>query len=317
MQNDQVFRGFGTQRDMETCEALATEVRNLREVIKDNQTRSDAIRERFSTFRDDVSLFKVEFERTLQSAASKSKEAFNQCAEATLAYFTALGEKLKKFDEEMKATDVAFSACFAQCLLLKRFPGMKTKARVPAEAEAAKRNKPLKKLEQNQVGLTELENSLRALNGVLDEFAKNANTVEGAWELITHQFCELDALLEVAVSDIKAKARVSAEAEASKRNKALKNLEQEHVRLTELESSRRVMVRVLDDFANNANTVGDAWELISHQFCELDAQLGVAVTGTITPFFGTKLDSTFEAYEELKDILYGYASALGGRSLPR
>ncbi|KAI9061978.1 hypothetical protein FKP32DRAFT_1686792 [Trametes sanguinea] len=257
-QNGQVFRGFGTQRDMETCEALATEVRNLMEVIKDNQTRSDAIRARFSTFRDDVSLFKVELERTLQGAASKSKEAFSQCAEAALTNFTALGENLKRFDEEMKATDTAFSACFAQCLLLKRFPDMKAKG-------------------------------------------------------------------------------IQAEAEAAKRDKAFKKLEQEHVRLTELESSLRVMVSVLDNFAKNANTVGDAWELISHQFCELDAQLEVAVTGTVTSvkscnrvsmnlssryshwlqFFGAKLDSTFEAYEGLKDILYGYASALGGRNLPR
>ncbi|OSD04991.1 hypothetical protein PYCCODRAFT_1457492 [Trametes coccinea BRFM310] len=224
-QNSRIFRGFGTQRDAKTCEALALEVQNLKEVIKDKQAISDTMRARFSSFRDDISLFKANLEKTLREAASNSKAAFDEYAETTLRKFAVLQEDLKKFDEEMTATDIAFSACFAQCLLLKRLPDMKAKV----------------------------------------------------------------------------------EAEVVKRNKTVKKLEQKHIRLMELEHSLQVMVGVLDSFVDNANTVEDAWEAICHQFCELDALLEVAVSGTITTFFGTKLDSTFDTYEGLKDILYGYA----------
>lgn len=54
------------------------------------------MRARFSSFRDDISLFKANLEKTLREAASNSKAAFDEYAETTLRKFAVLQEDLKK-----------------------------------------------------------------------------------------------------------------------------------------------------------------------------------------------------------------------------
>ncbi|KAI9061975.1 hypothetical protein FKP32DRAFT_1677602 [Trametes sanguinea] len=109
-----------------------------------------------------------------------------------------------------------------------------------------------------------------------------------------------------------------AQPQAAKQRKPVDQLGQKHDRLVELENSLGKMVRVLHEFANNANALVNVWDAIVNQFCELDALLETVICGShITPFFGMKLDNTYDAYEELKDILYKYARALAGRGAQR
>ncbi|KAL7277047.1 hypothetical protein ACG7TL_008892 [Trametes sanguinea] len=121
-------------------------------------------------------------------------------------------------------------------------------------------------------------------------------------------------LLLKRLPDMKAKAQ----SQPAKQRKAVDQVNRKFDSLMELEKSLDKLVHTLHDFANNADAFVNVWDAIINQFCELDALLQTVVCGEhVTPFFGLKLDNTYDAYEELKEILYKYARALAGRAAQR
>ncbi|OSD04989.1 hypothetical protein PYCCODRAFT_1457490 [Trametes coccinea BRFM310] len=153
---------------------------------------------------------------------------------------------------------------------------------------------------------------LGALERDLSAVAKEISASEIAFSAsLAHR------LLLKRLPDMKAKAQ----SQPAKQRKPVDQLNRKYDSLMELENSLGKLVRTLHDFANNADALVNVWDAIINQFCELDALLQTVVCGEhITPttqFFGLKLDNTYDAYEELKEILYKYARALAGRAAQR
>ncbi|KAJ3009187.1 hypothetical protein NUW54_g2873 [Trametes sanguinea] len=157
--------------------------------------------------------------------------------------------------------------------------------------------------------------AMKKSKSVFEEYATKLNALERDLKTVAEDIAASEIAFSASLAhrlllkrlpDIKAKASARImHTRRRKQRKPVDQLGQKHDRLVELDKSLGKMVRVLHEFANNANTLVNVWDAIVNQFCELDALLETVICGShITPFFGMKLDNTYDAYEELKDILY-------------
>ncbi|KAJ3017295.1 hypothetical protein NUW54_g616 [Trametes sanguinea] len=167
--------------------------------------------------------------------------------------------------------------------------------------------------------------AMKKSKSVFEEYVTKLNALERDLNTVAEDIAASEIAFSASLAhrlllkrlpDMKAKASARImHTRRRKQRKPVDQLGQKHDHLVELDKSLGKMVRVLHEFANHANALVNVWDAIVNQFCELDALLETVICGShITPFFGMKLDNTYDAYEELKDILYKYARALAGRA---